>query len=83
MTATCGYHFSRLLQTVALDGTLFAKSGVISGGSSHLRTKARCWEEKDVTKLRERKDQITTELRVRYHHQRTVNNIWSYLNVFS
>ncbi|XP_008309879.1 structural maintenance of chromosomes protein 1B isoform X2 [Cynoglossus semilaevis] len=51
------------IKTVALDGTLFAKSGVISGGSSHLRTKARCWEEKDVTKLRERKDQITTELR--------------------
>ncbi|XP_071347064.1 structural maintenance of chromosomes protein 1B isoform X2 [Trachinotus anak] len=51
------------LKTVALDGTLFAKSGVISGGSSDLRTKARCWDEKDMTRLRERKDQLTAELR--------------------
>ncbi|XP_054633264.1 structural maintenance of chromosomes protein 1B isoform X2 [Dunckerocampus dactyliophorus] len=51
------------LKTVSLDGTLFAKSGVISGGSSDLRTKARCWDEKDVTKLKERKEQLTAELR--------------------
>nr|XP_057932163.1 structural maintenance of chromosomes protein 1B isoform X2 [Doryrhamphus excisus] len=51
------------LKTVSLDGTLFAKSGVISGGSSDLRTKARCWDEKDVTKLMERKEQLTAELR--------------------
>ncbi|KAL7402384.1 hypothetical protein ABVT39_014150 [Epinephelus coioides] len=51
------------LKTVALDGTMFTKSGVISGGSSYLRTKARCWDEKDMTKLRERKDQLTAELR--------------------
>ncbi|XP_029010359.1 structural maintenance of chromosomes protein 1B isoform X2 [Betta splendens] len=51
------------LKTVALDGTLFAKSGLISGGSSDLRTKARLWDEKDMTRLKERKDQLTTELR--------------------
>nr|XP_020449098.1 structural maintenance of chromosomes protein 1B isoform X2 [Monopterus albus] len=51
------------LKTVALDGTLFAKSGVISGGSSDLRTKARCWEEKEMTLLKERKEQLTAELR--------------------
>ncbi|KAK2880477.1 structural maintenance of chromosomes protein 1B [Channa argus] len=51
------------IKTVALDGTLFAKSGVISGGSSDLRTKARCWDEKDLTRLKERKDQLTAELR--------------------
>ncbi|XP_047453101.1 structural maintenance of chromosomes protein 1B [Mugil cephalus] len=51
------------VKTVALDGTLFAKSGVISGGSSDLRTKARVWDEKDMMKLKERKDQLTTELR--------------------
>ncbi|XP_034443413.1 structural maintenance of chromosomes protein 1B isoform X1 [Hippoglossus hippoglossus] len=50
-------------KTVALDGTLFAKSGVISGGSSDLRSKARCWDEKDMTQLRERKEQLTAELR--------------------
>uniref|UniRef100_A0A7N6AXV2 Structural maintenance of chromosomes protein n=1 Tax=Anabas testudineus TaxID=64144 RepID=A0A7N6AXV2_ANATE len=46
------------LKTVALDGTLFAKSGVISGGSSDLRTKARCWDEKDMRRLKERKDEL-------------------------
>ncbi|XP_069018396.1 structural maintenance of chromosomes protein 1B [Embiotoca jacksoni] len=51
------------MKTVALDGTLFAKSGVISGGSSDLRTKSRIWDEKDMRRLKERKDQLTTELR--------------------
>nr|XP_004564522.3 structural maintenance of chromosomes protein 1B [Maylandia zebra] len=50
-------------KTVSLEGTMFEKSGVISGGSSNLRTKARCWEEKDVLQLKERKTQLTTELR--------------------
>lgn len=49
---------------MSLEGTMFEKSGVISGGSSNLRTKARCWEEKDVLQLKERKTQLTTELRV-------------------
>uniref|UniRef100_A0A6Q2YEA5 Structural maintenance of chromosomes protein n=1 Tax=Esox lucius TaxID=8010 RepID=A0A6Q2YEA5_ESOLU len=52
------------LKTVSLDGTMFSKSGVISGGSSHLRSKALRWDEKDVNKLKERKDQLTAELRV-------------------
>jgi len=52
------------LQTVTLDGTLFKTSGVISGGSSYLRTKARCWDEKDMLQLKERKDRLTAELRV-------------------
>uniref|UniRef100_A0A8D3CQN5 Structural maintenance of chromosomes protein n=1 Tax=Scophthalmus maximus TaxID=52904 RepID=A0A8D3CQN5_SCOMX len=51
------------VKTVSLDGTLFAKSGVISGGSSDLRYKARVWDEKVMTRLRERKDQLTAELR--------------------
>ncbi|KAF4095027.1 hypothetical protein G5714_024105 [Onychostoma macrolepis] len=51
------------LQTVALDGTLFRKSGVISGGSMDLRSKARRWEEKDMNKLKEEKDQLSSELR--------------------
>ncbi|XP_022611922.1 structural maintenance of chromosomes protein 1B-like [Seriola dumerili] len=51
------------LKTVSLDGTLFARSGVISGGSSDLWNKARCWDEKDMTRLRERKEQLTAELR--------------------
>ncbi|XP_051978683.1 structural maintenance of chromosomes protein 1B-like [Xyrauchen texanus] len=51
------------LQTVALDGTLFRKSGVISGGSGDLRSKARRWEEKEMNKLREQKEQLASELR--------------------
>ncbi|XP_073724742.1 structural maintenance of chromosomes protein 1B isoform X3 [Misgurnus anguillicaudatus] len=52
------------LQTVALDGTLFRKSGVISGGAMDLSTKARRWEEKDMNKLREQKEHLSTELRM-------------------
>ncbi|KAM3869655.1 structural maintenance of chromosomes protein 1B-like [Diretmus argenteus] len=51
------------LMTVALDGTMFAKSGVISGGSSDLRNKARRWDEKDMTQLKERKEKLTAEMR--------------------
>ncbi|KAA0724484.1 Structural maintenance of chromosomes protein 1B [Triplophysa tibetana] len=51
------------LQTVALDGTMFRKSGVISGGAVDLSTKARRWEEKEMNKLRETKEHLTVELR--------------------
>ncbi|XP_056370598.1 structural maintenance of chromosomes protein 1B [Oenanthe melanoleuca] len=51
------------LKTVALDGTLFLKSGVISGGSSDLRVKARCWDEKEITKMKERRDSLINELK--------------------
>ncbi|KAJ3596323.1 hypothetical protein NHX12_002732, partial [Muraenolepis orangiensis] len=50
------------IKTVALDGSLFTKSGVISGGSSDLRSKARCWEDKDLKTLKDRKNQLTAEL---------------------
>ncbi|OPJ80705.1 structural maintenance of chromosomes protein 1B [Patagioenas fasciata monilis] len=51
------------LKTVALDGTLFLKSGVISGGSSDLRVKARCWDEKEMNKMKERRDSLIHELK--------------------
>ncbi|XP_065499780.1 structural maintenance of chromosomes protein 1B [Caloenas nicobarica] len=51
------------LKTVALDGTLFLKSGVISGGSSDLRFKARCWDEKEMNKIKERRDSLINELK--------------------
>ncbi|XP_041111222.1 structural maintenance of chromosomes protein 1B isoform X2 [Polyodon spathula] len=50
-------------KTVALDGTLFSKSGVISGGSSDLRYKARRWDEKEMDKLKEKRDELVSELR--------------------
>lgn len=52
------------VQTVALDGTLFQKSGVISGGASDLKAKARRWDEKAVDKLKEKKEKLTDELKV-------------------
>uniref|UniRef100_A0A672LQ12 Structural maintenance of chromosomes protein 1A n=1 Tax=Sinocyclocheilus grahami TaxID=75366 RepID=A0A672LQ12_SINGR len=51
-------------KTVALDGTLFQKSGVISGGASDLKAKARRWDEKAVDKLKDRKEKLTDELKV-------------------
>lgn len=55
---------SACVQTVALDGTLFQKSGVISGGASDLKAKARRWDEKAVDKLKEKKEKLTEELKV-------------------
>ncbi|XP_029290074.1 LOW QUALITY PROTEIN: structural maintenance of chromosomes protein 1B [Cottoperca gobio] len=51
------------IKTVALDGTLFSKSGTVSGGSSDLRIKARLWDEKDMLQLKERKNQLMAEMR--------------------
>ncbi|NXJ89906.1 SMC1B protein, partial [Corythaixoides concolor] len=51
------------LKTVALDGTLFLKSGVISGGSSDLRLKAKCWDDKEMNKMKERRDSLINELK--------------------
>ncbi|XP_077166797.1 structural maintenance of chromosomes protein 1B isoform X4 [Paroedura picta] len=53
----------RRLKTVALDGTLFLKSGVISGGSSYLKMKARCWDEKEINELKERRENLMNELK--------------------
>uniref|UniRef100_A0A670HQM2 Structural maintenance of chromosomes protein n=1 Tax=Podarcis muralis TaxID=64176 RepID=A0A670HQM2_PODMU len=51
------------LKTVALDGTLFLKSGVISGGSSDLKKKARYWDEKEVNELKEQREKLMNELK--------------------
>uniref|UniRef100_A0A8B9JC95 Structural maintenance of chromosomes protein 1A n=1 Tax=Astyanax mexicanus TaxID=7994 RepID=A0A8B9JC95_ASTMX len=52
-------------KTVALDGTLFQKSGVISGGASDLKAKARRWDEKAVDKLKDKKEKLTEELKMK------------------
>uniref|UniRef100_A0A5F9DGV2 Structural maintenance of chromosomes 1B n=2 Tax=Oryctolagus cuniculus TaxID=9986 RepID=A0A5F9DGV2_RABIT len=51
------------LDTVALDGTLFLKSGVISGGSSDLKHKARYWDEKELKNMRDRRGLLVQELK--------------------
>ncbi|XP_026545534.1 structural maintenance of chromosomes protein 1B [Notechis scutatus] len=52
------------LKTVALDGTLFLKSGIISGGSSYLKMKAKYWEEKEVNELKEQREKLMDELKI-------------------
>lgn len=66
---------------MALDGTLFQKSGVISGGASDLKAKARRWDEKAVDKLKEKKEKLTEELKV--SHKRTTGNFIHNLRIFS
>lgn len=58
-----------MMQAVALDGTLFLKSGVISGGSSDLKHKALCWDEKELHNLRDKRSQLVQELKVNPHHK--------------
>ncbi|XP_046363466.1 structural maintenance of chromosomes protein 1A-like [Haliotis rufescens] len=50
-------------KSVALDGTLFQKSGIISGGASDLRAKARRWDEKMLNQLKSRKEKLSEELK--------------------
>merc|ERR1719242_2375825 len=60
---------------VALDGTFYQKSGIISGGSVDLAKKAKRWDDKQVALLKTRKDQITEELRQAMKSSRKENEI--------
>uniref|UniRef100_A0A8C4WXX4 SMC hinge domain-containing protein n=1 Tax=Eptatretus burgeri TaxID=7764 RepID=A0A8C4WXX4_EPTBU len=55
-------------RAVSLDGTLFDKSGIISGGMSDLRMKAKRWDDNSMEKLKEKKELLTEELK----HNRNV-----------
>ena len=59
-----------LLQSVSLDGTLFQKSGVISGGASDLKAKARRWDEKQLNQLKTKKEKLTDELKEQMKQKR-------------
>ncbi|XP_026804865.1 structural maintenance of chromosomes protein 1A [Rhopalosiphum maidis] len=48
---------------VALDGTFYQKSGIISGGSLDLARKAKRWDEKHMTQLKASKEKLSEELR--------------------
>jgi structural maintenance of chromosome 1 len=48
---------------VALDGTFYQKSGIISGGSLDLARKAKRWDEKHMSQLKSNKEKLTDELR--------------------
>ncbi|XP_075230606.1 structural maintenance of chromosomes protein 1A-like [Lycorma delicatula] len=48
---------------VALDGTFYQKSGIMSGGSLDLARKAKRWDEKQMSQLKATKEKLTEELR--------------------
>ena len=48
---------------VALDGTFYQKSGIISGGSVDLARKAKRWDDKYVSNLQARKEKLSEDLK--------------------
>jgi structural maintenance of chromosome 1 len=57
-------------KSVSLDGTLFQKSGVISGGASDLKAKARRWDEKMLNQLKLKKEKLSDELKEQMKQKR-------------
>ncbi|KAK3794036.1 hypothetical protein RRG08_028468 [Elysia crispata] len=57
-------------RSVALDGTIFNKSGIISGGASDLKAKARRWDEKSLTTLKLKKEKLMEELKEQQKRKR-------------
>merc|ERR1711936_478373 len=60
---------------VALDGTFYQKSGIISGGSVDLARKAKRWDDKQVSTLKSRKESLTEELRQAMKNSRKESEI--------
>lgn len=60
---TMAFSASGRHKVVSFDGTLFQKSGLISGGSSELKQKAKRWDEKHFDGLRKRKEDLTEQLK--------------------
>lgn len=48
---------------LALDGTFYQKSGIISGGSHDLARKAKRWDEKHMAQLKSQKDKLNEDLK--------------------
>ncbi|XP_068155784.1 LOW QUALITY PROTEIN: structural maintenance of chromosomes protein 1A [Drosophila tropicalis] len=48
---------------LALDGTFYQKSGLISGGSHDLARKAKRWDEKHMAQLKMQKERLNEELK--------------------
>merc|ERR1712226_1024243 len=60
---------------VALDGTFYQKSGIISGGSVDLARKAKRWDDKHVSNLKARKEKLTEDLRAAMKSSRKESEI--------
>lgn len=52
-----------LEQALALDGTFYQKSGIISGGSHDLARKAKRWDEKHMAQLKSQKEKLAEDLK--------------------
>ncbi|CAB3989520.1 structural maintenance of chromosomes 1A-like [Paramuricea clavata] len=50
-------------KTISLDGTMFQKSGVISGGASDLSSKAKRWDEKNVEAMKKKRNDCLAQLK--------------------
>lgn len=48
---------------LALDGTFYQKSGIISGGSHDLARKAKRWDEKHMAQLKSQKEKLAEDLK--------------------
>ncbi|VUZ57622.1 unnamed protein product [Hymenolepis diminuta] len=64
------YNMGERKKTVSLDGTLFQRSGVISGGASDLKARAKRWDEKQISSLMSRRDALQTELKEQLKRKR-------------
>merc|ERR1711971_562287 len=60
---------------VALDGTFYQKSGIISGGSVDLARKAKRWDDKQVSTLKSRKEKLSEDLRLALKNSRKESEI--------
>ena len=60
---------------VALDGTFYQKSGIISGGSVDLARKAKRWDDKQVSTLKAKKEKLAEELRQTMKNSRKESEI--------
>merc|ERR1712012_451960 len=60
---------------VALDGTFYQKSGIISGGSVDLAKKAKRWDDKQVSTLKSKKENLSEELRIAMKNSRKESEI--------
>ena len=49
---------------VAMDGTFYQKSEIISGGSVDLARKAKRWDDKQLSSLKSRKEKLSEDLRL-------------------
>ncbi|XP_034248199.1 structural maintenance of chromosomes protein 1A-like [Thrips palmi] len=57
------YNSQKMLTAIALDGTFYQKSGLISGGSADLARKAKQWDEKQVAQMQAKKTDLSEKLK--------------------